>query len=282
MPRVSYVNGLYVPHAEAAVHIEDRGYQFADAVYEVMAVAAGRARHVEQHLDRLGRSLAAVEIGWPVPRRVLPLIVAEVVRRNLVGDGIVYLQIGRGVAKRNHLFPADAVPSLVVTARRQSGPSAATVERGVTVVTRPDQRWGRVDIKTIGLLANVLARQSAKQSGAYETWLVDANGQVTEGAATNAFIVAADGTLLAQPAGPTILGGVTRANVLELARRNGIAVAERAFTADEAKAAAEAFLSGTTVMVLPVIAIDGAAIGDGRPGPVTRRLRTLYQELRNS
>jgi len=247
-----------------------------------MAVAAGRACHVEQHLDRLGRSLAAVEIGWPVPRRVLPLIVAEVVRRNLVGEGIAYLQIGRGVAKRNHLFPADAEPSLVVTARRQSGPSAAAVERGVTVVTRPDERWGRVDIKTIGLLANVLARQSAKQSGAYETWLVDVHGQVTEGAATNAFIVTAAGTLLTRPTGPAILGGVTRANVLELARRNGIAVAERAFSVDEAKAAAEAFLSGTTVMVLPVVAIDGAAIGDGRPGPVTRRLRALYQELRSS
>jgi len=280
MPRVSYVNGLYRPHAEAAVHIEDRGYLFADSVYEVMPVVGGRVRQLDQHLDRLDRSLAALAIGWPVPRRVLPLILAEVVRRNRVTGGIVYLQASRGVAHRNHLFPVDAAPSLVVSAWAQPGPSAKVVEEGAMVVTRADQRWGRVDIKTTGLLPNVLARQSAKESGAQEAWMVDAQGVVTEGAATNAFIVDAFGVLRTHPINPAILGGVTRLNVLELARREGLPVEERAFTLVEAKSAREAFMTGTTIMVVPVVRIDGAPVGDGRPGPVARRLRALCQELR--
>ncbi len=278
MPRVSYVNGRYVPHHDAVLHIEDRGTQFADAVYEVLPVVAGRIRHLEQHLDRLGRSLAALELAWPVARRVLPLILAEVARRNRVGGGIVYLQVSRGVAHRNHPFPADAKPSLVVSAWAQPGPSAVMVAAGVAVVTRPDQRRKRPDIKTVGLLANVLGRQSAREAGAYEAWLVDQRGRVTEGSATNAFIVAADGTVVTHPADAAILGGVTRANVLALARAAGLAVAERPFTVAEAQAAREAFLTGTTVMVLPVVRIDGVAIADGRPGTLTRRLRALYLE----
>lgn len=281
-PRISYVNGRYVPHHQAALHIEDRGTQFADAVYEVVAVRGGRPRHMDQHLDRLGRSLAALSIAWPTARRALPHIIAEVVRRNRVRDGVVYLQVSRGVAHRNHPFPAGVVPSLVVSAWRQPGPSARQMEEGIAVVTVPDQRWKRLDIKSVGLLGNVLARQSAKEAGAYEAWQVDERGCVTEGAATNAFIVDRDARVITHPDDTRILGGVTRSNVLRLAAEAGIPVALRPFSVEEAKAAAEAFLSGTTVMVLPVVRIDGSPVADGRPGPVTLRLRALYQDFRCS
>lgn len=280
MPRITYVNGAYVPHHDAVVHVEDRGHQFADAVYEVVAVANGRLCHLDQHLDRLERSLGALSIAAPVSRRVLPVILARVVKLNRVTAGLVYLQISRGVAPRNHFFPADTQPSLVVSAWPVKGPSAQQVEQGVAVATRPDQRWKRPDIKTVGLLPNLLARQSAKESGAYEAWLVNDSGFVTEGSATNAFIIAKDGALLTHPDDSSILGGVTRSNVLTLARDLGLEVRERAFTVDEALAAREAFLSGTTVTVLPVTRINGQPVGEGRPGPVTLKLRALYQELR--
>jgi D-alanine transaminase len=281
VPRISYVNGRYVPHRSAVVHVEDRGYQFADAVYEVVPVRNGRLCHMDQHFDRLTCSLAELSIDWPVARPALPVIVQEVVRRNRVGTGIVYIQVSRGVAHRNHVFPADAVPSLVVSAWQMTGPSARQVEEGVTVVTRPDIRWKRPDIKSVGLLPNVLARQSAKEDGAYEAWLVDAEGKVTEGSATNAYIVTKDGVLVTRQADNSILGGVTRANVLALAREAGMTVEERPFSVDEALAASEAFLSGSTVMVLAVSRIDGHMIGDGKAGPVSRRLRSLYEEFRS-
>jgi D-alanine transaminase len=281
MPRISYVNGQYRRHGEAAVSIEDRGFQFADGVYEVLPIMGGRLFHMEQHLDRLGRSLAALRMAWPVGRqRVLPLICAEVARRNRVVNGLVYIQITRGVARRNHLFPADTNPTLVVSAWSQKGPSPAVIEAGVAVVTCADQRWKRPDIKAVGLLPNVLAKQAAAESGAFEAWMVDGQGHVTEGCATNAFIITKDGVVVTHPADTSILGGVTRANVLDLARQAGITVMERLFTVAEAKDAAEAFMTGTTMMVLPVVSIDGSAIGDGRPGPITRRLRNLYCGLR--
>jgi D-alanine transaminase len=281
LPRISYVNGRYVPHHDAVVHVEDRGYQFADAVYEVVPVAGGRVRHLSQHLDRLARSLAALEIAWPVARGAMPFIVERVAKLNRVRNGLVYLQVSRGVAHRNHCFPAGTSSSLVVSAWPVSGPSGEQVEKGVAVVSRPDQRWKRPDIKTVGLLPNVLARQSAKEAGGYEAWLVNDKGLVTEGSATNAFIVDADGTLRTHPADNAVLGGITRCNVLKLARDAGIRVEERAFTLAEALASREAFLTGTTITVLPVTRIDGQPVGEGRPGPVTLKLRALYQELRN-
>lgn len=281
MSRIVYVNGRYVPHRSAVVHVEDRGYQFADAVYEVLAVSGGRPRHVASHMARLSRSLAELRMDWPVPAHVLPLIVEQVRRRNRVTDGLVYIQVSRGVAHRNHLFPADALSSLVVECWRQPPPSQAIVERGLAVVSRPDERWGRVDIKTVGLLANVMAKQSAKEAGAAEAWLVDGRGFVTEGSATNAFIVTADGTLVTHPADRHILGGVSRSNVLALAAAAGLKVEERPFTLGEALHAAEAFASGTTLTVMPVTSIDGHKVGTGAPGPVSLRLRALYQELRN-
>lgn len=278
--RVTYVNGRYLPHAEASVHVEDRGHQFADAVYEVIPVTGGRLCHLDQHLDRLGRSLTALSIAWPVARPVLPVILKRVAAMNRVADGLVYLQVSRGVAPRNHVFPAATPPGLVVSSWPAKGPSAVQVEQGVAVAIRPDQRWKRPDIKTVGLLPNLLARQSAKQEGAYEAWLADERGFVTEGSATNAFIIDQNGVLRTHPADSAILGGVTRSNVLALALRLGLEVEERAFTVAEAAVAREAFLSGTTVTVLPVTAIDGQSVADGRPGAVTRNLRALYQELR--
>lgn len=280
MARISYVNGRYVLHSEAAVHVEDRGYQFADSVYEVMPALAGRVCHLDQHLDRLERSLAALAMAAPVSRRVLALIIGRVVSQNRVGDGVVYVQISRGVAPRNHTFPTDTPSALVVSAWPHKGPSAEVVKTGVAVVTRPDLRWKRPDIKTVGLLPNLLARQSAKESGAYEAWLVNDQGFVTEGSATNAFIVAKDGALLTHPADGAVLAGVTRTNVLTLARKMGLEVGERPFTVAEALAAREAFITGTTITVLPVTRIDGHRVGEGYPGPVTQHLRALYQELR--
>ncbi len=281
MARISYVNGRYVPHDQAVVHVEDRGFQFADGVYEVLPVVAGRICHLDQHLDRLGRSLGALAIAWPVPRRVLPVILAEVLRRNRFREGMAYLQITRGPAHRNHAFPLATVPSLVVSAWPHKGVSAAQVEQGVAVVIRPDQRWKRPDIKTVGLLPNALARQSAKEAGAFEAWMIDSRGVITEGAATNAFIVAKDGALLTHPADSRILAGITRANVIALAREHGIEVGERPFTQDEVRTAREAFMTGTTITVLPVTRIDGVSVGDGRPGPISLRLRALYAELRS-
>lgn len=280
--RVSYVNGRYVPHSQAVLHVEDRGTQFADAVYEVFSVLGGRICHLDQHLERLDRSLGALAMQLAVPRRVLPVILAEVLRRNRFQDGVLYLQASRGAAHRNHAFPQEMVPNLVISAWPQKGLAAKLVEEGVAVVTRPDLRWKRPDIKSVGLLANVLARQSAKEAAAYEAWLVNDQGCVVEGTASNAFILAKDGAILTHPADTNILNGVTRTNVIALARKIGLEVGERPFTLAEAMAAREAFLTGTTITVLPVTRIDGSPIGDGRPGPVTLRLRALYQELRAS
>ncbi|MBR9970553.1 D-amino-acid transaminase [Magnetospirillum sulfuroxidans] len=280
MPRVSYVNGRYVAHRDAAVHVDDRGHHFADAVYEVLPVVAGRLCHLDQHLDRLERSLAALAISWPVPRRVMPIILAEVVRRNRLKDGLVYIQTSRGVAPRYHPFPLDTPAGLVVSAWAHSGPAAAQIEQGVRVVSQSDLRWKRPDIKATGLLPNVLARQSAREAGAFEAWLINDQGVVTEGSATNIFIVGPDGALLTHPADNSILAGVTRGNVLRLARNLGLEVGERPFTLAESLRAREAFLTGTTMMVMPVVRVDDTTIGEGRPGPLTLRLRDLYQELR--
>lgn len=281
MSRIAYVNGRYLPHARAGVHIEDRGYQFADAVYEVCQIARGDIVDMRRHLDRLDRSLAALRIRWPLARRALETIVAEVARRNRVADGMVYIQVTRGVAPREHAFPSpDVRPSLVLTAKRID-PAAleARAAAGIAVVTLRDDRWSRVDIKTVGLLPNVLARQHAKENGAGETWLVDGDGMVTEGAATNAWIVTRDRRLVTRPADFGILRGITRATILDVAARLGLAVEERAFSVAEAMDAAEAFVSGATTMAMPVIAMDGRAIGGGRPGPVTLSLRQAFLDV---
>ena len=281
MARIAYVNGRYLPHAKAGIHIEDRGYQFADGVYEVCQVARGDIIDMTRHLDRLDRSLGELRIGWPMSRRALAGVIAEVARRNRLKDGMVYIQVTRGVAPRDHFFPDAATrPALVVTAKRidpEAGEARAAA--GIRVVTLPDNRWGRVDIKTVGLLPNVLARQQAREAGAGEAWLVDAAGMVTEGAATNAWIVTQDGTIVTRHADAGILRGVTRTTLLDVAAKLGLAVEERPFTVDEAKAAAEAFISGAVTVVTPVVAIDGAPVGDGRPGKVARTLRATFLDI---
>jgi D-alanine transaminase len=276
--RVAYVNGRYLPHAAASVSIEDRGFQFADAVYEVWAVFGGKLADSEGHAARLERSLAELRIAAPMSREALICVLREVVRRNRVRDGLVYLQVSRGQARRDHAFPTKpTAPTLVVTARSLDlAASEATAQRGVSVIALPETRWARCDIKTVGLLPNSLAKQAAREAGAYEAWFVDSAGQVTEGASTNAWIVTADGVLVTRDTGANILRGITRAGVLQLAAALQMPVEERAFTLKEAKMAREAFVTSATAFVTPVIVVDGTCIGE--PGPVAKRLRSLYLE----
>lgn len=275
MPREAYVNGRYVPHGEAAIHIEDRGFQFADGVYEVVAVRGGRLVDEEGHLARLARSLGELRIDWPVSPAVLKQILRRLVRRNGVRDGMVYFQITRGSAPRDFKFPKHAQPTLVVTTRRADlEPPAA--ETGVPVITIPDIRWKRRDIKTVGMTAQVLGKQAAADAGAFEAWQVDDDGLVTEGCSSNAWIVTPDRRLVTRHANRDILNGVTRLSILSLAARDGYVFEERPFTVDEAKSAAEAFLSSATTFVMPVVSIDGTMLGDGRPGPLSWALRRAY------
>lgn len=278
MSRIAYVNGRYVPQAQACVNIEDRGFQFADAVYEYFAVFGGRLADAEGHLERLWRSLGELRIARPMSEAALIMVLRETVRRNRVRDGAVYLQVSRGVARRDHAFPTQSPPpSVVVTAKPVNyAAEQAKAANGVKVLTRPDDRWGRCDIKTVGLLPNVLAKQAAREAGAYEAWLVDELGFVTEGASTNAWIVDAEGILRTRDTNANILRGVTRKNLLSIAAEAGHPVSERPFTVDDAKKAREAFITAASTLVLPVIAIDGHAVGNGRPGPISERLRALY------
>ena len=276
MPRYAYVNGRYVPHARAQVHIEDRGYQFADGVYEVMLVHDGRLVDEEPHLDRLGYSLNALRIPWPMARPALQLVMRELICRNGVAAGTVYLQVTRGVAVRDHKFPAQARPSLVATTKRQKPMPGAASTGGVAVITQPDIRWRRCDIKSVSLLPNVLAKQAAAEAGAFEAWLVDDDGCITEGSSTNAWIVTRAGRLVTRNLSAAILSGITRLSVLQLLKSEGIVFEERRFSVAEAKEAAEAFLTSTTSLVLPVTRIDGQAIGDGKSGPLTLKLRDGY------
>jgi D-alanine transaminase len=279
MSRIAYVNGRYVPHADAAVHIEDRGYQLADGVYEVCEIAGGRLIDERLHLARLDRSLRELRIRWPMPPAAIGVVMREVVRRNRVADGLVYLQVTRGVARRDHAFPAAAVPpSLVVTARSLPlAPREARARTGVSVITLPETRWARVDIKSVGLLPNVLAKQQARDAGAFEAWFVDGDGYVTEGASTNAWIVTAGGALVTRPADNAILRGVMRTVVVNVAQAVGTPLEERRFTVAEALAAREAFLTSSTAAVTPIVKIDGANVGNGVPGPVAARLRSALR-----
>ena len=276
MSRVAYVNGRYVPHGAAQVHIEDRGYQFADGVYEVVAVASGALVDGGPHLDRLERSLGELEIDMPMARRPLEIVMSETVRRNRVRDGMVYLQVTRGVAPRNHPFPAAARPALVVTAKRVTFMSDPETVKGSKAVGLRDIRWERCDVKSIALLPNVLAKQHALSEGAYESLMVDDEGHVTEGSSTNAWIMDRDGRLVTRPTSNAILGGITRLTLIRLARENGIDVVERPFTLEEAKEAREVFISSTTNFVKPITQIDDKVIGNGEPGETSRRLLGLY------
>ncbi len=276
MSRVAYVDGQYVPHRAAAVHIEDRGYQFADGVYEVLAVVGGHLVDEGPHFTRLARSLRELKIPAPMSQAALRTVMREVVRRNGVRDGIVYLQVTRGVAPRDHAFPKGARPVLVVTSRRKRPADPRQADDGIGVITIPDIRWQRCDIKSIALLPNVLGKEEARAAGAYEAWQVDREGRVSEGTSTNAWIVTADGAVVTRQADSAILSGVTRLAVFDIITREGCSLVERSFTVAEAKAAREAFLTSTTAELLPIVRIDGDPVGDGRPGPLSRRLREFY------
>lgn len=279
MTRVVYVNGRYLPYANARVHVEDRGFQFADAVYEVCEVRDGGLVDMERHLQRLQRSLRELGISPPLSEAALRHVLRETIRRNRVSIGFVYMQVSRGVAPRDFaLPPADTRPTLVCLARAiPAGRADAQAVQGIAVITAPDIRWGRCDIKTVMLLPAVLAKEAAHQSGAKEAWLVDQDGYVTEGSSSNAWIVTGDGRLVTRELGHSILPGVTRATLIDVLRNEGLQLEARAFTPDEARAAAEAFITSATNTVMPVVSIDGAPIGNGQPGPITLRLRELFR-----
>jgi D-alanine transaminase len=280
MSRIAYVNGRYLPRGDAMVHIEDRGYQFADGVYEVCEVRGGRIVDERLHLQRLQRSLGELRIAAPMAPAALGVVMHETVRRNRVRNGIVYLQITRGVARRDHGFPPPGTPpSLVVTARNLDFVGNEKVAAaGTAVITVPDNRWARVDIKSTALLPNVLAKQAAREQGAREAWFVDAQGRVTEGSSTNAWIVTQDGKVVTRPADHAILRGITRTVLIGAIEAQGLTFEERPFTVGEALAAPEAFVTAASQIVMPVVRIDGRPVGDGKPGPVTMALRQAFHK----
>jgi len=277
MSRIAYVNGRYIAHQTARVHVEDRGYQFADGVYEVWSVRGGVLQDHASHMDRLQRSLR--ELGIPFVHSVgsLNILLYEVLRRNQIVEGIVYLQITRGVTSRDHAWPANLLPSLIITAKTINPIIAeAQAKIGVSIITTPDLRWKRCDIKSISLLPNVLAKQLAISAGCTEAWLVDEEGFVTEGTSTNAWIVTHDDVLVTRDLSHQILSGVTRLALLDLATQHQLKTVQRKFTVEEACQAKEAFISAATTWVLPVVAIDGTKIGTGKPGPLGTLLRQAY------
>ena len=276
MARYAYVNGRYVEHRDASVHIEDRGYQLADGVYEVVGVRDGKLIDEAPHIDRLDRSLRELRIAWPVSRATLGFIIRELMRRNRLRDGLVYMQVTRGVARRDHAFPTTEVKPALVLTTKNTKRIEADAGAGIAVKSHPDIRWERCDIKTVALLPNVLAKQAARESGAYEAWLVDGEGRVTEGASTNAWIVTQDGELMTRQTDNGILAGITRHTLKSLVDSLQLKLVERPFTLAEAKQAKEAFITSATSFVTPVVKIDGEPVGDGKVGPTARRLREEY------
>ncbi|MSO70961.1 MAG: D-amino-acid transaminase [Alphaproteobacteria bacterium] len=276
MARIAYVNGRYVPMSSAAIAVEDRGLQFADSVYEVVAVAGGRLIDEDPHLDRLDRSLAEIRLSAPMSRPSLRRIMREVVRRNRIGSGMLYVQVTRGVARRDPIFPAHARPTVIMTARRMKPQEPKALAAGIAVECVLDPRWRRRDIKTVALLPNVLVRNAARAHGFADAWLVDDDGLVTEGTFSNAWIVTAKGQIVTRPKSQDILWGITRGVMLALAAELKLKLVERPFSVAEAKSASEAFITGATSFVTPVTRIDEAVLGSGTIGPVTKRLAERY------
>ncbi|MDX1975744.1 MAG: D-amino-acid transaminase [Rickettsiales bacterium] len=278
MARVAYVNGQYVMHQDAVVHVEDRGYQFADGIYEYMAFYNHTLLDGDLHLARLERSCKALHIAMPMSVKAMELVIRELIERNGRTQGGIYIQVSRGVARRDHPFPKDTKPALVMTVCAAKLPKATEINDGVKVITQPDIRWLRRDIKSVSLLANVLAKQEASKRHTREAWLVESDGTISEGSVSNSYIINQKGELVTHNANEHILGGITREVVLRLARKAGIAVDERPYNMVEVKSAAEAFLTSTSANVLPVVQVDDITIGDGKVGPITRKLQTLYNE----
>jgi D-alanine transaminase len=276
VPDVAFVNGRFLPLADAMVSIEDRGFQFGDGIYEVMRTYGGRPFELEAHLARLDRSAHALNLRQPYSHQQWTQHIREGIRRAAFPEAKVYVQITRGVAPRDHAYTSDLSPTVVMTVREFHPLSPSVSAAGVEAMTIEDIRWGRCDIKSVNLLANVFARQQAKQAQMFETILIK-DGQVTEGAVSNVMVVQ-NGTVVTAPEGPRILSGVTRTVVLQVARQEGIHVQERYCSQADLYEAAEVFLTGTTIEVLGVIRLDGKPIGDGKPGPVTQRLAKGFLE----
>ena len=281
MSRIAYVNGQYRDMRDASVNIEDRGYQFSDGVYEVCEIRSGKVVDMPRHLARLQRSLRELRIDMPMPLAALEIVIHETVRRNRVTYGIVYLQVTRGVSRRDHAFPANPVkPALVVTARGLNfQKNQDTAAQGIGVITTPENRWPRVDIKSVSLLPNVLAKQQARENNAYEAWFVDGDGHVTEGSSSNAWIITKDGNVVTRSADSGILAGITRAVLTEVLAALQIKLEERPFTPAEAYEAAEAFVTASSQIVMPVVRIDGRSIGNGKPGTISMRLREEFHRF---
>jgi D-alanine transaminase len=277
--RFAYVDGRYVRHDLACVHIEDRGLQFADSIYEVFGLFGGHIYDEEEHLDRLERSLREIALEMPMGRAPLKFVLRELARRNRVADGLIYMQVTRGAFRRDHAIPdVRCRPTMIVTARASDAAGfEARREAGIAVVTRPDERWARCDIKSTGLLPNVLAKTAARGAGAWEAWLIDRDGRITEGSSTTAWIVDREGRLVTRDLDNAVLPGVTRRVLAEVAAHAQISIVERRFTREEALQAREAFITAATIGALPVVTIDGKQIGGGKPGPVARRLQELYR-----
>lgn len=281
MSRIAYVNGQYRDMRDASVNIEDRGYQFSDGVYEVCEIRSGKVVDMPRHMTRLQRSLRELRIDMPMPLSALEVVIRETVRRNRVTYGIVYLQVTRGVARRDHAFPVKPVkPAIVVTARSLNyQKNQDTAARGIGVITIPENRWPRVDIKSVSLLPNVLAKQQARENDAYEAWFVDGGGHVTEGASSNAWIITKDGKVVTRSADSGILAGITRAVLTDVLAALQIKFEERPFTPEEAYEAAEAFVTASSQIVMPVVRIDGRPVGNGKPGPISMRLREEFHRF---
>jgi D-alanine transaminase len=281
MSRIAYVNGQYLPHTDAAVHVEDRGFQFADGVYEVCEVRSGLIVDLTRHLDRLDRSLKELRMASPMERKPLTLVIREVLRRNRVRNGIFYLQVTRGAARRDHFFPvAGTAPTLVITAKSVD-PSIARkkYDAGIKVITLPENRWDRVDIKSVGLLPNVLAKQQARDAGVHDAIYVDRNGIVMEGASSNVWIVTPDGKLVTRPAEHGILRGITRTTLLDVASALSLSVEEREFRTEDMLAAREVFFTSATGTCVPIIEVDGKTIANGHPGTVASNIRDAFFEI---
>jgi D-alanine transaminase len=274
MARTVFVNGAFVPFEEARIPIMDRGFLFADGIYEVSAVIGGRLVDNAAHLARLDRSLKEIRISNPYSSAEWTRLEEELVRRNELTEGVVYMEVTRGVAERDFAFPKDASPTVVMFTQAKTILRAPAAETGVAVVTVPDLRWKRRDIKSVALLAQVLAKQAAAEAGVAEAWMVE-DGFVTEGSSSTAFIIAGD-RIVTRPLSTAILPGITRMAVMRLAKEAGLTIDERPFTLEEARAASEAFFTSASSFVMPVVTIDGAPLGEGKPGPHTRRLRELY------
>jgi len=278
MSRIVFLNGSFLPIEEAKVPFMDRGFLFGDGVYEGIGVLDGRLIDNEAHLERLERSLAEVRIRNPYSRAQWTSLQEEIVRRNGMAEGFIYFQVTRGVAERDFFFPENAEPTVAMFTQAKAIADAPAARTGIAVVTVPDQRWARRDIKSINLLAQVLAKQAAKEAGAQEAWLVE-DGYVTEGGSSSGFIVTKKGSIVVRPLSKAILPGITRKSLLRLSEEAGIPLEERRFTVEEAYEAAEAFLTSASNFVLPIVTIDGRPVGDGKPGPVTKRLRDLYLSM---